>query len=187
MRKLKLQMVTSIDGFVKADYEGGEHLNWDTEVSQFCIDNLDNVDTILVGAKNADDFIPYWEGVANNPSDPDHQIGKLLTDIPKIVFSRTIKTSRWTNATLVSDDLVREIQKLKKSNGKDIIVYGGYTFVSALIEHGLIDEYWLLTSPVAYGSGKGIFNSIKNLHLKLIKSHQYDCGIVVNTYKSLKK
>lgn len=118
MRKLKLQMVTSIDGFVKADYEDGEHLNWDTEVSQFCIDNLYNVDTILVGGKNASDFIPYWKEVANNPADPDYQIGKLLTDIPKIVFSRSITSSNWDNTTLASGDLIKEIQKLKKVKRK---------------------------------------------------------------------
>lgn len=176
-------MVTSIDGFVKADYEGGEHLNWDTEVSQFCIDNLYNVDTILVGGKNASDFIPYWKEVTNNPADPDYQIGKLLTDIPKIVFSRSITSSNWDNTTLASGDLIKEIQKLKKSNGKDMIVYGGYTFASALIEHALVDEYYLLTGPVAYGSGKGIFNAIKNLQLKLMKCHQYDCGIVLLQYQ----
>jgi dihydrofolate reductase len=183
MRKLKLQMVTSIDGFVKADYEGGEYLNWDTGVSQFCIDNLDNVDTILVGGKNADDFIPYWKEVANDPANSDHQIGKLLTDIPKIVFSRSTTTSRWSNATMASGDLINEVQKLKKLDGKDMIVYGGYTFVSALIGHGLVDEYYLLTGPVAYGSGKRIFNSVKNLHLKLMKCHQYDCGIVLLQYQ----
>lgn len=177
-------MVTSIDGFVKADYEGGEHLNWDTEVSQFCIDNLNNVDTILVGGKNADDFIPYWKVVANNPADPDYQIGKLLTDIPKIVFSRSIKTSRWSNATLAGGDLVQEVQKIKESNGMDIIVYGGYTFVSSLIQHGLIDEYFLLTGPVAYGSGKPIFNSLKdNLHLKLVTCRPFGCGIVLLHYE----
>ena len=176
-------MVTSIDGFAKADHEGGEHLNWDTEVSQFCIDNLDNVDTILVGGKNADDFIPYWNDVANDPENPDYTIGKLLTDIPKIVFSRSITATRWPNASLAGGDLVGEVQKIKKMNGKDIIVYGGYTFVSSLIEHGLIDEYFFLVGPVAYGSGKGIFNPVKNLHLKLMKCHQYDCGIVLLQYQ----
>jgi dihydrofolate reductase len=135
-----------------------------------------------VGGKNADDFIPYWTGVANDPANPDYTIGKLLTDIPKIVFSRSITSSRWPNTTLASD-LVGEVQKLKKLNGKDLIVYGGYTFVSSLIEHRLIDEYYLLVGPVAYGSGKGIFNSIRNLQLKLIGSHQYDCGIVLLHYQ----
>lgn len=65
MRKLELQMVTSIDGFAKADH---------------------GVDSILYGGKNADYFIPYWKGVADNPTNPGHQIAKLLTDIPKTVL-----------------------------------------------------------------------------------------------------
>jgi dihydrofolate reductase len=52
--------------------------------------------------------------------------------------------------------------------------------VSALIEHGLLDEMNLFVNPVAIGSGMRIFKGKKPL--KLGTSKAYPCGIVVNTY-----
>lgn len=75
MRKLKLQMVISLDGFLK-DSKGGESFTWDNEVYNFCVDNLKNVDCILLGRNTAEDFIPHWAGVASNPTDSDYKIGK---------------------------------------------------------------------------------------------------------------
>jgi dihydrofolate reductase len=187
MRKLKLQMVMSLVGFVKGDY-GGANIKWDKEAWQFCIDNLKNVDSILLGRKTAKDFIPHWKGVANNPKDSDYKLGKPLTDIPKIVFSKKLRTSKWDNATIAKGDIVKEIKALKKRKGKDMIVYGGYSFVSSLIQFGLIDEYFLLVNPVAYGSGEPIFNSLKNnLQLKLEKCKPFVCGIVLLHYKQRRK
>jgi dihydrofolate reductase len=187
MRKLKLQMVMSLDGFVKGDY-GGANIKWDNEAYKFCIDNLKNVDCILLGRNTAEGFIPHWKGVANNPKDSDYKLGKPLTDIPKIVFSKKLKTSKWDNATIAKRHLVTEIKALKKRKGKDMIVYGGYTFVSLLIQHHLIDEYFLLVNPVAYGSGEPIFNSLKNnLQLKLEKCKPFACGIVLLHYKQRRK
>lgn len=183
MRKLKLQMVISLDGFVKGDY-GGANIKWDNKAWQFCIDNLKNVDCILLGRNTAEDFIPHWRGVANNPKDSDYKIGKPLTDIPKIVFSKKLKTSKWDNATIAKGDIAKEIKALKKRKGKDMIVYGGYSFVSSLIQFGLIDEYFFLVTPFAYGSGEPIFNSLKNnLQLKLEKCKPFACGIVLLHYK----
>jgi dihydrofolate reductase len=187
MRKLKLQMVMSLDGFVKGDY-GGANIEWDKEAWQFSIDNLKNVDAIVLGRKTAKDFIPYWKKVADNPKNSEYKIGKPLTDIPKIVFSKKLKTNKWDNATIVKGDLVKEIRALKKKKGKDMIAYGGYSFVSSLIQHGLIDEYFLLVNPFAYGSGKPIFNLLKNnLALKLEKCRPFACGIVLLHYKKGRK
>jgi dihydrofolate reductase len=161
MRKLKLQMVISPDGFVKGGY-GGAGVRWDDEAWDFCIDNLNNVDCILLGRNTAEDFIPYWRGVANNPKDHEYKLGKPLNDIPKIVFSKKLKTSKWDNATIASGDVIKEIKALKRRKAKDMIVYGGYSFVSSLIQHALIDDYFLLVNPVAYGKGEPIFNSLKN-------------------------
>jgi dihydrofolate reductase len=57
MRKLKLQMVMSLDGFVKGNYAGAD-IKWDKAVYKFCIDNLKKVDRILLGRNTAEDFIP---------------------------------------------------------------------------------------------------------------------------------
>lgn len=171
MRKLKLQM-----NILLGD-------KWDNEMTNFCIGNLKNSDSILLGRKTAEDFIPYWKKVAGNPQDDFYELGRLLHDIPKVVFSRKLKTSKWDNATIVKGDITEQIKALKKKKGKDIIVYGGDSLVSSLIGDALIDELYLLVNPVAIGSGKPIFNPLKNnVQLRLKKCKPFPCGVILLYY-----
>ncbi len=188
MRKLKLQMQITLDSIVTITMEHGmTNFNWDDEVRLFSIDNLTNVDSILLGRNTAEDFIPHWKGVANNPKDSDYKFGKLLTDIPKVVFSNKLKTGKWDNTTIVKGDIVEEINVLKKKKGKDILVYGGSSFVSSLIQNGLVDEFYLLLNPVAVGNGQTIFKSLKdNLQLTLEKCEPFTCGTVLLCYSRQK-
>jgi dihydrofolate reductase len=183
MRKLKLQMQISLDGKVTAD-KGGTGFNWDNEVRTFSIANTEEVDYIILGRNTATGFIPHWASVAANPDDPDYVLGKRLTDIPKIVFSNTLAKSQWSNTELAKGETVEEINRLKKQAGKDMLVYGGSSFVSFLIKEGLIDQYYLLVNPVAIGNGINIFQSLKsNLVLTLLESRQFSCGTVLLIYE----
>ena len=132
-------MQISVNAIVTVE-PGATNFNWDNEVRSFSIENLNAVDAIILGRKTAEDFIPYWEKVSKDPTHNDYEFGKRLTDIPKVVFSVELKTSKWTNATIVNGNISEEIQKLKSKEGRDMIVYGGISFVSSLIEHKLIDE-----------------------------------------------
>jgi dihydrofolate reductase len=151
MRRLKLQMQVSIDGMVGV--QRGHHFNWDEEVRQYSIANATNVDCILLGRKTAAGFIPHWKSVAANPKDPDCEIGTLITNIPKVVFSRTCRKSEWPNATVANGEIADYVNQLKRQTGKDLLVYGRSSFVASLIERNLIDEYHLLLNPVVLGTG----------------------------------
>jgi dihydrofolate reductase len=64
-----------------------------------------------------------------------------------------------------------------------MIAYGGGTFVSALIEEGLIDEFHLFVNPVLLGSGMTIFKGLPTkLGLTLQRSVAFPCGIVLLCY-----
>jgi dihydrofolate reductase len=180
MRKLKLQMHISLDGFVAGINNAPTNFNWDNELRKHSISNLEHVDAILLGSKTAVNFIPYWASVAEKPENPDYAVGKLITDIPKIVFSQNTTTSNWKNATMANGDLVAEVKKLKTENGNDMMVYGGVDFVSSLISEDLIDEYHLLFEPMALGCGRPIFK--QNTNLKLVKTTSFSCGVLVLQY-----
>lgn len=85
---------------------------------------------------------------------------------------------------MAKGDLVDEITQLKKQDGKDIIVYGGAIFVSALVKHGLIDEFHLFINPAVIGNGKTIFKELEGKqNLRLVKARSFDCGIVILNYE----
>jgi dihydrofolate reductase len=159
MRKLKVQMNISLDN------------KWDSGMSNFSIDNLKDVDCILHGRKTGEGFIPYWAEVANNPNDGEYKLGKRFSEIPNVIFSNTLVVSK------------QEIEVLKNKKGKEIIVYGGDSFVSSLIQHDLIDELYLLINPAVIGGGQQTFNPLRNdLKLKLAKCNPFESGAILLCY-----
>jgi dihydrofolate reductase len=186
MRKVKLQVQMTVDGYI-AGLNGEMDCmvwNWDDALKQYVNDITEPVDCIILGRKLAEGFIPYWATVAANPDDPECTAGKKFTDTPKVVFTKTLEKSAWGNTVLAKGNLVDEITTLKKQDGKDIIAYGGATFVSSLIKHGLIDEFHFFMNPTAIGNGMTIFKELdRNQNLTLVKSPSFDCGIVVLHYE----
>lgn len=189
MRKLKLQMQTSIDGFVSTGTNDDQ--SWVTwawkEIRPQVLDLLDTADTILLGRKLAVDYIPHWENVFSKPDDPMYEIAERIVPAKKVVFTKTLDKSVWKNTTIAKGSLSDEVNKLKNQNGNDLVVYGGSSFISALIKDGLVDEFNFFVNPVALGRGDSIFNQLKNIqHMKLISSITYSCGIVLLQYKANK-
>jgi dihydrofolate reductase len=158
--------------------------NWDNELNEYVKEITEPVDCIVLGRKLAEGFIPYWATVAANQDHPEFTAGQKFTDTDKIVFTKTLDHSDWNNTVLAKGNLVDEITKLKKQDGKDIIAYGGATFVSALIKQGLIDEFHLFINPTAIGNGMTIFKELDSKqNLTFVKSTSFDCGIVVLNYE----
>lgn len=185
MRKLKLQVQMTIDGFV-AGPEGQLDWMWipgeqDTSVFQQVIELANSCDTILLGRKMTREFVDYWENVADNqPDSPEHSFAQQMVNMRKIVFSRTETAINGRNVEVENGDLAAAVQALKNAPGKDIIVYGGADFVSSLISQNLIDEYFIFSNPIAIGKGLSIFKERKLL--KLESSISYKNGKLLNKY-----
>jgi dihydrofolate reductase len=189
MRKLKLQVQVTVDGFIAGPNGEMDWMvwDWDNKLTEYVTGITEPVDCIVLGRRLAQGFIPHWASIANNPAEPEHEAGKWFTGTHKVVFSKTLDISHpsandWNNTVLARN--LDEITNLKEQEGKDIIVYGGASFVSELIKHGLIDEYHLFINPIAIGKGMPIFNNLEDkLNLVLVNSSRFDCGIVVLNYK----
>lgn len=185
MRKLKLQVQMSVDGYIAGPNGEMDWMvwDWDDELKQYVEKITEPVDCIVLGRKLAQGFIPHWA------ANPELEGASKINSSKKVVFTKTLDKSdptvmSWENTDLAKGDLADEIMKLKKQDGKDIIAYGGATFVSALIKLGLIDEYHLFINPTAIGSGMTIFKELKTyLNLTLVKSKSFQCGITVLHYE----
>jgi dihydrofolate reductase len=171
----------SIDGYIAGPNGEMDWMvwNWDDKLKNYVFEITESVDTIILGRKMTDGFISEWSDIMTKPGDPFHAFAKMMIETPKVVFTKTLKISKWVNTVLATGDLTDEIMKLKSESGKDIIVYGGATFDSSLIRAGLIDEFHLFINPAAIGSGMTIFKDLKEVQkFTLIKSTPFDCGIV---------
>ena len=193
MRKLKLQVQISVDGFIAGPNGEMDWMtwDWDDKIKDYVNELTDSVDTILLGRKMTTGFISHWSSVVN-PTDPSYAFAKKMMDKPKVVFSKTLDKSDpiaigWENTVIAKDGLADEVYKLKNNTGKDIIVYGGATFDSSLIKTGLIDEFHLFVNPAVIGNGLSIFKDLNDKqNLKLVKSIPFECGIVLLNYEPVR-
>lgn len=190
MRKLKLQMQITLDGFVGGP--NGEN-DWVFASAKQAPNSMQQTvagaceiaggcDTLLLGGKlAASGFSTYWESVADTqPDNPWNPLAKLIAGHRKIAFSHTETAIPGRNLEIEKGDLATVVHELKNQPGKDILVYGGANFVSSLISLNLIDEYYMIINPVAIGSGMTIFKERKIL--ELVSSTPYLSGKVLNKY-----
>jgi dihydrofolate reductase len=155
-REVVLQMHTTLDGF--ADSKDGFVPLMDRSYANALEKALDetgaaNVDTLLLGKGTYKQFASFWPKVYADPSAPKglKDSAKFLHETPKIVFSKTLPAAKWNNSTIVRGDLTREIARLKRLPGKNMVVLGGVAFPRALIERNLVDEYLLSVVPIIIG------------------------------------
>ncbi|GAB3829945.1 dihydrofolate reductase family protein [Hymenobacter jeollabukensis] len=180
MRKLKLQVQMTVDGFMAGPNGEMDWLTfaWDDQLKDYVTALTTPVDCIVLGRKLAQGFIPHWA------AHPEAEGAATMNGTPKVVFTHTLTHSEWPGTALAQGELVAEINQLKQQPGGDIIAYGGATFVSALIRHGLIDEYHLFVNPVAIGRGLPIFGELSGTQpLTLVRAQAFACGIVVQHYE----
>lgn len=119
----------------------------------------------------------YWQTAKGEVAD-------LMNSLPKVVFSRTLERADWANTTLAKDDLVTEIQNLKRNGSGNAFVFGSANLSAALTAHGLFDEYRLGLAPVLLGLGRKLFGpSPSKLSLKLLEAWTLKSGCLILRYE----
>ena len=179
MRKLFWQISMTLDGFM----EGPSHELGDTagiadpDFDRYASAMLQSIDDIVLGRVTYDLFVGYWPSATG----PD---AERLNNLPKLVFSRTLRDVAWNNARIAKDDVVEEILRLKRQPGRDIALFGSANLAGTLSGHGLIDEYRFLVSPIVLGRGNPTFTASQvRMPLRLRKSEAWTSGIVALYYE----
>jgi len=173
-------------------------LDWtvpDDEADNAGADAISGFDTILFGRRTYDMFEGFWPHAVDDAStaqDP-HSAGRRspalramavwINEANKLVFSRTRKDVTWKNSRLMGEFDPRAVDALKKQPGKDMIIFGSGSIVSALTQHGLIDEYQFIVNPILLGNGRSLLGGVsKSLKLNLLEVKQYRSGNVMLRY-----
>lgn len=189
MRKLILQTHVSLDGFLEGPkgamdwFEKDDERDWEEGFRTFA-----KVDTVLLGRKMYPGYASYWQAVLKEPakhSKGEVRYARWAERTSHIVFSHTMKRADWSNTTVNHGNLDREVRALKRRPGRDMIVYGGATFASALVERGLVDEYRIFVQPAVLGGGKALFKDVhRRRRLKLVGTKTLRNRVVLLHYKN---
>ena len=183
MRKIVMLNRVSIDGFFAGP--NGE-IDWfihDPEVDQ-AAHELMQPDTLLLGRLTYQMFESYWPPVARDPNAPQEArvLANELTQLTKVVFSKTLEEVTWENSKLIKGNVADEVRKIKQGEGADITIFGSGTILQQLASEGLIDEYLITLTPVVLGTGKPLFKDVGKINLKLLETRSFKSGNVMLHY-----
>jgi dihydrofolate reductase len=173
---LVLKMAVSLDGYV-APIDGStdwvaagrseDGLRWNVET-------VSNAEAHLVGAATYTAWAGYWPG-ASGP------FAKPMNEIPKIVFSDSLRSADWGETTIAAGDLAQAITRLKQESSDGyLLAHGGVRFARSLVATGLIDEYRLVIHPVVLGAGERIFSA--PLTIEPVSTTVFSGGAVAHVF-----
>jgi dihydrofolate reductase len=175
MRKLVESTHVTLGGEIGSPQEWAfPYLN--DEHMEYASNLLFSADALLLGRRT-------YEGLSAGYSamDPNEFVVRM-NSVPKYVASTTLEDATW-NATIIEGDVATFVANLKQQPGTSILKYGTGRLDSTLLEHGLVDEFHFLLTPVAVGRGQHLFEDIDTPpQLTLVDMTRFRNGVVVLVY-----
>lgn len=195
MRRIVAFDKVSADGYF-TNVDGS--LDWtvpEPELDKQATGGMSGTGAMIFGRKTYEMFESFWPHVldgsdtAPNPHAAGQRSPEMkafavwINEAEKIVFSRSRKDVTWKNSRLVRELTPRAVESLKAEKGPEILVFGSGQIVSQLTEHGLVDEYRFVVSPVLLGSGRPLISGLaKTRRLDLQEAKAYPEGNVMLRY-----
>jgi dihydrofolate reductase len=131
----------------------------------------------------------FWPTLLKKPSGQKSMddFAVAIDNIPKIVFSHTLKNTDWHSAKLATNELEKEVSELKSESGKDILV-GSRSLIIQLLNLNLVDEFQICIHPVVEGKGSPLFDKINDRTIfKLSKTKTFGSRVIVLYYQTARQ
>lgn len=183
MRRLVSFINVTLDGYF-TDAKGD--MSWahksDPEWNAFTAENAQGGGTLLLGRVTYELMVSFWPTPVAKETMPE--VAEGMNNLPKVVFSRTLDKVTWNNTKLVKSGLIEEVRKMKDEPGEGMVILGSGSIVSQLSQHRLIDEYQIVLTPIALGTGRTIFDGLTNrLPMKRTQTRTFENGNVFLCYE----
>ena len=180
MRKLIVANIISVDGYYSGPNDDVMAMPFDTTFSDYNLERLQAADTLLIGRRSFEGFRDYWPPIADDPDQPpvEREISRLDNAIEKVVVSDTLTDADlgpWTDTTRIvrRADAHDAIAELKRSPGREILVFGSHVLWNDLLLAGLVDELHLMIGSAFLGDGVPVFSGPRT-GLRLLDVRQLD-------------
>jgi dihydrofolate reductase len=183
MRKVMAFLHVSADGYFvgpNGDMSWSRH-EQDPEYKAFGEENARRDSVLLFGRATYQMMAGWWPSPMAREQFP--VMAERMNATPKVVFSCTLDEAAWSNTKLVKGDAIDAVRSMKKEDGLDMVILGSGSLIAHLAQAGLVDEFQLLITPVALGSGRTAFDGISRTELELASSRVFKNGKVLLTYK----
>lgn len=190
MGNLTVFMHISLDGFAAGTNGQLDWIHVDDEIFDHGAERIYATDTALYGRKTYELMESYWPTAADQPNPTKHALehSRWYKRAKKVVLSKTMDEKNLVNTQVIGQNLADEINKLKQSTEKEILLFGSPTAAHSLMAENLIDNYWFNINPVLLGAGIPVFKEMKTkTDLSLIARKEFSSGVVCLYYTTVRK
>jgi dihydrofolate reductase len=188
MRRVIVLEFVTLDGVIQSpggpeeDTSGGfAHGGWiapyDDEVLGAVIRRQMNMPfDLLLGRKTFEIWSSFW------PHHADEWPG--VNPATKYVASNTLTSHQWQPTVFFGGDIAENVRNLKQQPGPDLHVYGSSNLVQTLMQHDVVDAFWLKIYPLTLGNGKQLFaDGTVPAAFKVTESHVSPSGVILVNYE----
>lgn len=183
MSKIIAKAWLTLDGVFDGRYMNEWFNPYHTESrAQVIVDTVNESDGFIYGRKTYDMLAPYWSSLRNN----EMGIAAHLNAAPKYVVTSSRSSLEWHNSTVISDDPVAALERLKAQHPRQLVIDGSATLVRSLRNTGLIDEYQLLLHPLVLGYGDRYFQGGDTEGLDLEETRTLEQGVLFMRYRPVR-
>jgi dihydrofolate reductase len=194
MSRLIVQMQMSIDGFVASDLPASRWQLWDWGPNwPWTADARARFNTMFASAGGillsrpmaSEGYLAHWDRTAaHHPIERDYEFAARIGRLPKFVVTRHHVADQWPGTTVITGEFTEAVQQAKDSIDGSLLCFGGAGFVTALLEHHLVDELQLYINPGIAGHGSRIFgDSLASQRLTLLEATPTECGILISRWR----
>jgi dihydrofolate reductase len=100
------------------------------------------------------------------------------------VASHTLTSGAWQPSVFLNGDIAEKVVKIKQQQGPDLNVWGSGNLLQTLMQHDLVDVFWLMIYPVTLGAGKRLFaGGTLPAAFKVTESNVTPKGVLVVNYE----
>lgn len=189
MRRLVVLTFLTLDGVMQApggpkeDTSGGfKHGGWtvpyfDESLGSVMGEQMGKPFDLLLGRETYDVVASYWPQQKG-------EVGAGINNATKYVVTKRPLKLDWKTTVPIRTNVVKEIEKLKKTDGPELQVHGSGNLIQTLLKHDLVDEFWLKIFPITLGKGKRLFaEGTIPAAFTLAESKVLPNGVIIANYK----
>ena len=188
MRKVFVLEQISVDGVIQApggpdeDTSGGfAYGGWIAPYSDAILETvlgrkMNMPFDLLLGRKTFEIWAAYW------PQHADAWPG--VNTATKYVASHAMTYHEWQPSVFLNGDIAEQVAKIKQQQGPDLHVWGSGNLIQTLIQHDLVDAFWLMIYPITLGGGNRLFaDGAIPAAFKVTESTVTSKGVMVVNYE----
>ncbi len=174
-----VDVFVSVDGFAGSDGLPGYFGYFGPDLGSWITTEAAAAHTVLMGRRT-------YEVLASLPAEHRDDSWEAMTNVPTVVFSRTLHEVDWPGARLHAQDAVAEVRRLKASDDvAPLRTTGSLSIARQLLAAGLVDRLRVLTFPLFAGPAgrEPAFADVTSAELQVADTRILDGRIQLTEYR----